>query len=56
MKQVITMGYGTEMEEFESRQEQEISLFSTASRPNLGPTSYPLGTVGYFPGGKVAGT
>jgi hypothetical protein len=32
------VGYGLDDREFESRQRLEIFLFSTASRPALGPT------------------
>jgi hypothetical protein len=41
---------------FDSWQEQVILLFSTASRPALGPTQPPIQWVpGIFAGGKVAG-
>jgi len=41
----------------EFRQEMGIFLFSTMSRPALGsnPTSYPMGTMGSFPGVKGPG-
>jgi hypothetical protein len=34
---------------------QGVFLFTTASRPALGPTSYPVGTRGSFSGSKAAG-
>jgi len=39
---VITLGYGLDSRGFESRQGLEIFLFTTASRPALGPTQPPI--------------
>jgi hypothetical protein len=44
----------TKESEFDSRQGQDIFLFSTAFRPVLGPTQ-PPNQWGDFPGGKAAG-
>jgi hypothetical protein len=53
----LATGSTTEGSEFESRYNQECSplhIFYTGSGVN--PTSYPVGTGGSYPGGKVAGT
>jgi hypothetical protein len=38
----ITTGYGLDGQGFDSRQKQEIFLYSAASRPVLGPTQPPI--------------
>jgi hypothetical protein len=50
------LGYGLDDRGFESRQGLGIFLFTTVSRPALGPTQphYPLGTRGSFHGCKEA--
>jgi hypothetical protein len=50
-------GYVLDGQGFDSRQDQENFLFSTAFRPALRPhlALYPMGTRGSFPGGKDAG-
>jgi hypothetical protein len=51
------LGYGLDDRVFESWQSLGIFLFTTASKPVLGPTQafYPMGTNGFLPGSKVAG-
>jgi hypothetical protein len=38
----VALGYGLDYRGFESRQELGILLFTTASRPALGPTQLPI--------------
>jgi hypothetical protein len=54
----ITLSYGMDDRGFESQQGLGIFLFTTASRPALGPTQpafSPIGTRGSFPGAKRPG-
>jgi hypothetical protein len=49
-------GWTTEDLEFEPRQGQEFSLFNVVhTASGVHPTSYPMGTESYLPGGKAAG-
>jgi hypothetical protein len=54
------MGLKSRRIDFDSRQGQEIFLFSIASRPTMGPTEPPIrvqeGSGGYFPGVKRPGS
>jgi hypothetical protein len=50
------LGYGLDDRGFDSWQRLGIFLFTTASRPALGPTQPPIQWVqGAFPGSKAAG-
>jgi hypothetical protein len=50
------MGWITKRSEFEAWYSQEFSLLhALQTGPGVHPTSYPMGTAGSFPGGKVAG-
>jgi hypothetical protein len=53
----ISLDYGLNARRFESRQELGIFLFTTASRPSLGPTQPPIHWVSgdLSLGGKAAG-
>jgi hypothetical protein len=53
----IAMGYGLDNRKFESQKGLGIFLFTTASRPILGPTQSRIQYVpgGSFSGGKAAG-
>jgi hypothetical protein len=52
----IALGYGLDDWGFDSRQRLGIFLFTTVSRPALGPTQTPIHWVlGALPGSKAAG-
>jgi hypothetical protein len=52
----VVTHYGLDDPGFESRQQQEISVFSKISRPALKPAQNPIEWVlELFPGGKAAG-
>jgi hypothetical protein len=52
----IATGYGLDDREVGVRVQVGLRIFSTSSRPALGPTQPPMsGTGGCFPGGKAAG-
>jgi hypothetical protein len=52
----VTNIYNHKRQEFDSRQRQEIFLYSTASRPTrVHPASFPMGAGVLSPGGKAAG-
>jgi hypothetical protein len=49
-------GWTTEKSEFESRLGQEFSLLHVVQTGSgVHPTSYSMGSGGFFPGGKAAG-
>jgi hypothetical protein len=50
----VATGWMTEESEFDSRESQEIFLFSRTSRQAY-PASYTMGNRGCFSGGKAAG-
>jgi hypothetical protein len=52
----IATGGTTEGSEFESRYDLEFSLlYVVQTGSGVHPTSYPMGTGGYFPGDKATG-
>jgi hypothetical protein len=53
----VALGYGLDDRGFDSPQGRGIFLFTTVSRPVLGPTQRPIQWVpgGSFPEGKAAG-
>jgi hypothetical protein len=52
----IATGYGLDDRGFGVRVPVGSRIFSSSHRPRVHPTSYPMGTGGYFPGGKAAGS